>query len=345
MNSRERIYNTLEFKPVDKPGLQIDVSERGLYEHGEKLRQLFQSIEGDFNPISGFPIPVPPEGSIDANGNYHDTSYDRWGVLWEYRIFKMHGHPYQRPLDNWEHFSTYKAPVGMYPSKGSGEFDVLKQKITNDKQKYFKLMGWINLFEKLVSVRKFEDVLAEINEEDENINKLADLICTFQKGEVTNLIDLDVDAVQFADDFGMQSSLLISPTDFRNFFKPRYKELVKQVKDAGKKAFMHCCGYSLPIIEDFKEIGIDAIWPQISVYNLKEFASYCRSINMAVAIHPNRAELMTYGTPDDIKRTMNEYIEAFRPQDGGSWFYVEIDNGFPYENIEALVDILKQLRK
>jgi hypothetical protein len=345
MTSRERIYNALDFKPVDKPGLCIDVSEIGLYEHGEKLRDLLKTIEGDFGPISDFPIPYPPEGTIDNNGNYHDFDIDPWEVVWEYRIFKMRGHPLKRPLDDWDNFKNYKAPNSSYPAKGTLEFDSLKSCIENRKKKHFTHLGWCALLEIMIAVRKFDDVLAEIYDDDLNVNKLADLICDYQQKEISGMIDLDVDAVQFADDFGMQNTMLISPSDFRNFFKPRFKRLIKPVKDAGKKVFMHCCGYALPIIEDYKEIGVDAIWPQIAVYNLKEFASFCRSIEMAVYIHPNRAELMTHGTPDDIKRTMNEYIEAFRPQEGGSWFYIEIDNGFPYKNIEALVEVLAQLRK
>jgi uroporphyrinogen-III decarboxylase len=345
MLPRERIYNALDFKRVDKPGLIIDVSERGLYEHGEKLRELFKTVEGDFGPISDCPIPYPPEGTIDINGNYHGFSTDPWRVTWEYRIFKIQGHPYKRPLDDWNSFNNYKTPLTPFPAKGTHDFEESKSLIKERMKKYFTILGWTSILQLMTGLRKYDDVLAEIYEDDININKLADLICEYNEEEVANIIDLGVDAVQFADDFGMQNTMLISPTEFRRFFKPRFKKLIKPVKDMGKKTFMHCCGYALPIIEDYKEIGVDAIWPQIAVYNLKEFASFCRSIEMAVYIHPNRAELMTYGTPDDIKRTMYEYIEAFRPQEGGSMFYIEIDNGFPYENIKALVDVLTELRK
>lgn len=345
MLQRQRIQNILSFNSVDKIGLQIDVSERGLYEHGEKLRNLFNEVEGDFGPISSYPIPSPAIGTIASDGSYHELIEDSWGVTWEFRIFKMAGHPYQRPLDDWAMLNKIKIPGNAYPDKDSQMFKSMHLQISKDKEKFFKLAGWINIFEKMIAVRRFEDVLADITEDDTNINKLADMIVEYQSRDVQNLIDLDVDAIQFADDFGMQSSLLISPSDFRRFFKPRYKELVDMVKKAGKKAFMHCCGYALPIIDDFVEIGFDAIWPQINVYDLKTFAAYCRSIGLAVAIHPDRAELMTQGTPDDICRKLDEYMEAFKPMEGGSWIYVEVDNGFPYGNIVALADALKKLRE
>ena len=54
---------------------------------------------------------------------------------------------------------------------------------------------------------------------------------------------------------------------------------------------------------------------------------------------------MTNGTPDQVRRKMYEYAELFRPWEGGSWIYMEIDNGFPYENIEAMVEVVRELRK
>ena len=29
---------------------------------------------------------------------------------------------------------------------------------------------------------------------------------------------------------------------------------------------------------------------------------------------------------------------------GGSWFYVEIDSGFPFENVQALIETIGELR-
>ena len=32
--------------------------------------------------------------------------------------------------------------------------------------------------------------------------------------------------------------------------------------------------------------------------------------------------------------------DAFRVMDGGAWFYVEADNGFPFDNLRALVETI-----
>lgn len=110
MLPRERVLNMLEFKPVDKPALDCDISGVGLYEHGEKIRELFKSIGSDFNPISDAPIPHPPADAKDEDGNYLEYRTDEWGVETVYRIFGIQGHPSKRPLDDWANLKDYRVP-------------------------------------------------------------------------------------------------------------------------------------------------------------------------------------------------------------------------------------------
>ena len=54
---------------------------------------------------------------------------------------------------------------------------------------------------------------------------------------------------------------------------------------------------------------------------------------------------MTSGTPEDVRELVKKAFEVFRMAEGGAWFYVEADNGFPFENIEALVTTILEMRK
>ena len=53
---------------------------------------------------------------------------------------------------------------------------------------------------------------------------------------------------------------------------------------------------------------------------------------------------MTGGTAADVRELVLREYETFGLEDGGGWFYIEADNGFPYANIEALVKTVKELR-
>ena len=46
----------------------------------------------------------------------------------------------------------------------------------------------------------------------------------------------------------------------------------------------------------------------------------------------------------DVRELVLREFEMFKMMDGGSWFYVEADNGFPFENLRALVETIAQWR-
>ena len=176
------------------------------------------------------------------------------------------------------------------------------------------------------------------------IHILADKIVDYQLRTIRYLLARGVDAIQFGDDFGTSSTLMISPKVWRRFFKPRYELLFKEVRGAGKAVFFHTCGNGSRILEDLAELGIDAIWPQVQVYRPGELTGFCLKHGIAIAIHPDRGDLMTRGEPSEIAATIERLAEEFAIADGGGWFYVEIDSGFPLRNVVALIESIGKLR-
>jgi hypothetical protein len=45
-----------------------------------------------------------------------------------------------------------------------------------------------------------------------------------------------------------------------------------------------------------------------------------------------------------VRRAVGDLAEAFSVADGGAWFYIEIDSGFPFENVRALIESVGRLR-
>ena len=343
LTSRERVLRMLDFKPVDKPALFCEISAAGYYEHGEKLRDLIRSLNSDFGPMYEGDFQLPGPEDFDSDGRYHVVKTDAWGVTWEYRIYGVAGHPIAWPIDDWSKLDGYEFPEQhKWSSEELAEKRGAIDRLRN--QGYFINRGWIAYFQRAYEVRRYEDALMDIASRDKDFLRYTMHMHEFNRLSVENLLAEGVDAIQFADDFGTQDALIISPQDFREIYKPLYKELVAMVKKAGKRAFFHNCGYAWPLLEDYMEIGFDQIWPQLNVYDLKTFAKRCRELHLAVAIHPERSLLMTFGKPDEIKKRILEYHEVFRPQDGGSYYFLEIDNGFPYENIVAMVEAVRELR-
>jgi hypothetical protein len=344
MLPRERVYKALNYEKPDIVPLEYHPSPRGFYEHGQKMKELFSRYPGDFGELDTEPVALTNANCIDKNGEYHEIIEDEWGTVWQHRIFLLKGQPVKWPLDNINDIHKYKLPSQHVPKIGSREFSELKSKIVCHKIKYFFKEGWVGIFEKLIALRKYEDVLVDIAMDTPEINKLADMLVDYHAETVRNLLEAGVDAIQFGDDYGTQKGLVMSPELWRKFFKPRLAKLMDPVKYAGKKVLFHSCGYIEDILDDLKEIGVDSIWTQLSVYDMKRFAEHCRDIKLASAIHIDRAHVMTLGDPDIVKDAVDEAYEAFRPDLGGSWFYVEVDNNFPFENIEALVTSINKYR-
>lgn len=342
MLPRDRVLAALEFRAPDRVPLEYHPSPAGVYEHGDKLRRLWERYPGDFGNAAEFPAAGPGPDCYDANGRYCEIRRDEWGVVWKHLIYGVAGHPLERPLDDWSQLARFRPPA-VPPSAGAA-FEQERERAAAHMARWFIKSGWISIFEVMHAVRRFEDVLMDIARGTPEIHCLADIITGHQLAIIRHLLERGVDAIQFGDDFGTQAAMMISPRAWREFFRPRYEALMRPVRDAGKRIFFHTCGYGWPLLEELAALGVDALWPQLNAYDEPELARFCRGSRMALALHPDRGELMTRGKPGDIRRAVERLANIFQVAEGGAWFYVEIDAGFPFENVSALVESIGALR-
>ena len=344
MLPRERIISALQFKSPDVIPLQIHESTGGLYDHGRKLLDLIKRCGHDFGDLSGLEMHEPPgEEDFDDDGSYHAIKTDDWGTTWEYRIFGVWGHPVKWPLNDLGNLASYRPPAPP-PAKGP-DFEDAQTNAQKHRQTYYQLECGGSIFETLHSVRRFEDVLMDIMQDTPEINRIVDMIAKHTEACIRRSLALGADGITFGDDFGTQNGPLLSPKLWRRFFKPRYKALFEPILKAGKSIFFHSCGQISEFLDDFKDLGVTAIWPQLPVFDLKELAHRCRDLHLAVQLHPDRGDLMQKAKPDDVRRYIHNLIETFDTASGGSWLYIEIDPGFDYHNVEAIFETAMELRR
>jgi len=336
MTSRERVRRTIRFEYPDMMPVECHSSPTGLHEHGEKLRDLWRRYPSDFGDLSGIPVRHPAPEDYDTEGRYHAFRTDEWGIEWEHNIFGAWGHPHRRPLDDLSNLPNFKAPPP--PPMSGPEFERAKRQAEEHKERFYLWGGAGNVFEIMHSVRRFEDVLMDIQDDTDEINAIADIIFGCREQQVAHALALDVDGVAFGDDYGTQGSLILSLPVWRRFFEPRYERLMAPIRAAGKDIHFHSCGYVLPLLPDLAELGVNSIWPQLPLYDPAELSRTCRELGLAVTLHIDRSHLMTYGTPEEVRRKVAEVASVFRQPDGGAWWYIEIDTGFPWENVVALFE-------
>lgn len=343
MNSRERVKAAMHYQVVDKAPLQYYYCPVGYYEHGEKLNDLYEKVPGDFQPFVRMPIVGPKPEDVDENGLFHSFETDAWGVVWEKRIFGVTGIPYRRPLEEMENLASYQPP--RLAELGSEE--MLRRRNHTQKQiqeGYYTFGGSSGIYERLIALCGDENVLCGMALEEEEMEKAADMVTEHARKLTEQAVFCGADGLAMGDDYGSERTLLMSPALWRSFIKPRLQYIMEPAVKAGMDIHFHSCGYIWDILEDLKELGVSSIWPQIPAYNMEDLAKKCRELKLAVAIHTDRANTMTFGTPQQVRDLVKKEYEIFRMGEGGSWFYVEADNGFPYENMEALVETIAQWR-
>jgi hypothetical protein len=345
MLPRDRVIETLAFRPPDILPLQIAPSPAGYYEHGQRLLDLVRRCGHDFGDAAAVHLPPRPgPEDFDAEGRYHKVLTDEWGTVWEFRIAGVWGHRLKYPLADWSALNTWRPPAVVALS--GSELAEARAVATVHRERFFHVGNseFVSLFETMQSLRPFEDVLIEVAADAPEINRLADLLVERNRTLIANSLAIGADAVIFGDDFGTQAGPMISPTAWRRFFKPRYRELMAPIVRQGRKILFHSCGRVEWLLEDLAEIGVSAVWPQLPLYDPAWLATRCRELGLAVQLQPDRGDLMQFAGPEQVRRSVGDLVETFLWRRGGSWLFIEIDPGFPWANVEALFEVAMELR-
>jgi len=90
---------------------------------------------------------------------------------------------------------------------------------------------------------------------------LLDRITEWKASIYTTYAAAGTDIVWMGDDLGTQRSLVMSPAHYREWYRPRHRGIVEQIRSLRPdvKIAFHCCGHVTPLIPDLIEIGIDIL--------------------------------------------------------------------------------------
>ena len=337
VSHRARVLAALEFRHPDKIPVIYHPSKGGLYVHGQKLLDLFNAFPPD-NPITFGAIPNPAPGTITPDGEYHELKTDEWNIEYEFRIFGIQGHPCRYPFASWKAAEEFIfPPFGITPEQ--------RRNILEKKKEYLTSGCWISIFEKLHALRPFDEVLMDVFTEDPLLMRFLDRMVEYWEQVIAVNLESGLDIICFGDDWGMQTSPLVSPELFRKIFKPRYERLMRPIHAAGTKIQFHCCGQVGDIGNDLLDLGIDIYWPQIKLYeNNVDLVKRSRREGVTLLIHPDRQHLVPKGTPEQIDAEIRKYADIYHELGGGGIFYIEIENDAPWENVKALIEAVHRYR-
>jgi uroporphyrinogen-III decarboxylase len=147
------------------------------------------------------------------------------------------------------------------------------------------------------------------------LERLRDRLHEFSLKEMELVAASDADAVSFMDDWGSQTSLLISPVLWRSFFKPLYKAYCDILHAKGKYVFFHSDGNIEAIYPDLIEIGVNAVNSQLFCMDMEALgAAYAGKIVFWGEL--DRQFVLPFGTKVEVEAAVARAVRAFIGKDG-----------------------------
>ncbi len=350
MNHKERVFAALNYEQPDR----VPIFYWGVPEFTEKMMshygfstkdQLLEFLDVDFRWVE-------PEYNgqemIQKNG---ELKKDIWGVE-----YKLTG---RGDLKYWDIFRsplegvTDPAVLNDYPwpSVNMFDFSVLEDQV--EKYRNYAIMtapgysspGLFRIIQRLIGKDNFLDVMMYHPKFFKGlIEKVSGFYLSFIEAffEVTGS---RVDFIRFADDFGAQSGLIISPETWDEVIRPVYESFYELPKKLGVRFYMHSCGGVRKLLPQFISVGAHVLDPvQTRAAGMspdglkKDFGSlitFCGALDEEL--------LLRKATPLRVKEGVRELLDIMAPGGGfilGPSHKLKVET--PVENVVAMYEAARE---
>lgn len=160
-----------------------------------------------------------------------------------------------------------------------------------------------------------------------------------------NVIGDQIDIAVWGDDYGLQNGPMISPEMFRKYITPRNRKMVKTLKRKSKaKVLLHSCGCVYPYLEDFVEMGLDALNPiQVSAKDMGPARIKTRIGNQISLWGSIGMDDLVKGSPKEIREMVKRRIGELGR--GGGYVLSATHNilsDVPPENLVAMLEAARE---
>ncbi|GHU70369.1 hypothetical protein AGMMS49992_02580 [Clostridia bacterium] len=240
--------------------------------------------------------------------------------------------------EDWAQFDGYVFPALNYEMAEKVKVMDLKS------QDRYVLTGIPGIFSALRDMRHMENALMDVVAEPEQVEAFYERYLPRLLEAVTLAADCGVDGVITGDDWGMQTGPFISPSAFRELFKPVYQKVVTACHERDIDFIFHSCGRVLPLVDDMIDAGMDAFQfdqPEMSGVSMwaKDYghkaAFYCPVDIQKIMSTGDRALIES-----SALHMANEFKKAGGPliaKDYPTWFDIEVDDEWARWAMDVLV--------
>ncbi len=335
MDGRERYVRALTFDGPDRVPVMHHTLDGARRVHGPALDRLYQEYPADVLGPSSF--------NDCPRGRWADgaATFDDWGCRWLWSTPDHMGQVVSSPLADWSALDAYRAPD---PAKGAEALRALRQAVSLEGHRRFVFADGGELFQRMFFLRGFENLLIDLLEDRAEVYALRDLVLGHCLARIGLLADSGVvDGIIVRDDWGSQTSLMVSPQIWRRLFKPAYARIVAAIHAAGAYASLHSDGMIAEILPDLLELGWDELNPQVHVMGIEKAG---RELGGRVCVRADidRQQTLPRGSPHDVAALVHRLFDAFGRCGGGYAGWGEVAADVPLANCRAMLETLFSLR-
>jgi uroporphyrinogen decarboxylase len=210
-----------------------------------------------------------------------------------------------------------------------------------------------NLFEWGAFLRRIDNFLMDLAAEPDEVQRFLDALMERHLeslDRVCRAVGDVADLIQFGDDLGTSTGPFMSVNTYRQFFKPRQKQLCDFVKrNSGMRVFLHSCGSIHAFLPDMIDAGIDVINPVQTNCRDMEPERLKREFGNDITFWGGGCDTRTVlprGTPGEVKDHVKRRLEILAP--GGGFVFNTVHNilpDVPPANIVAMYEAVEEFNR
>lgn len=256
----------------------------------------------DGPPRIGYALPAPWPcdivwAGIDAAPTFRPQRWtegtaeywtDEWGCTWCRLGGISKGEVVRGAILEWDQLDDYTPPDFGLPSR----FERAGRVFAAAEGKY--RLGGLPGAAFAISryIRRLDNFLADCLLEPARVRRLNGIVMDQVEKAIRGLAAAGADGVMFAEDWGTQDRLLMSPATFRSLFLPELERLCRAARAAGVDVWMHSCGQVWDIIEPLIAAGVKVFqFDQPSLHGIERLGEAFGG-------------RVTFECPVDIQRTL-----------------------------------------
>ncbi len=332
MTVRERVIASLEHRQPDKTPYHITFTE--------PAREAMARFYGDpgFEAKLGNCLTILrtrlPEKEVPGRLGVWE---DEFGVQWDKTVDADIGTVCNQRVTP-ENFASYRFPDPEDPAR----FAHFERDLAAAGDTFVLATIGFTLFERAWTLAGMENILVAMIEDRKFAHALFDRILEYDMAVTRRALEYPIDGMRFGDDWGQQRGLLTGPALWREYVKPRIRQLYGMVKERGKRVFIHSCGKVEELFPDMIECGVDVFNPfqpeVMDVYGVKK--RHGGRISFFGGISTQKT--LPYATVPEVKEEVRRLMERVG-KDGG--YIASPAHDTPKdarpENVAAMIEVLR----